>query len=148
MDHLLSFLKDNYLMVMGVLLIMFIVIRLIKTAIKWLLILVIFIGLAYYGYMYVPKELRDIPAQITETLAQESVDKALNSIITSTNLDLSVKEDKTYILSSKTYTEGIDLLLTGKLGSSKATLYIGKAKKDVTLSEPIMRYINGKAEDK
>jgi len=119
-------------------------VRIIKSVIKWLLLTLIVFGVAVWGYVYVPEEVREAPKEVAKTLAQEQVDKVLASIVTATNLDVSLRDDGTYILSARVYSEGVDILLTGKPGSDKATLYIGKVSKEVKLSSQLIKFIQSK----
>jgi len=143
-DQVLAFVEENYLYLMGILLVAFILVRIVKSVIKWLLLTLIVFGVAVWGYVYVPEEIREVPKEVAETLVQEQVDKVLASIVTATNLDVSLRDDGSYILSARIYSEGVDILLTGKPGSDKATLYIGKVSKEVKLNSQLIKFIQSK----
>lgn len=52
MDFIMNFMQDRWFVIVGALVVLFIVVKLIKTAIKWIFVLAVLAGLFYYGASY------------------------------------------------------------------------------------------------
>ncbi|SDE03014.1 hypothetical protein SAMN02799630_04449 [Paenibacillus sp. UNCCL117] len=52
MDFLMEFIQDRWFVIAGAIIVLFIVVKLVKTVMKWVLIIALLAGLYYYGASY------------------------------------------------------------------------------------------------
>ncbi|MBW7459134.1 hypothetical protein ACFOLF_09960 [Paenibacillus sepulcri] len=71
-DTWIQFLKDNWVILLIGLVVLFIVVRIVKTVVKWLIVVVILVGLVVYsGYSL--EDLKSIGTTVTENVKQEAI---------------------------------------------------------------------------
>jgi hypothetical protein len=67
-----QFLKDNWLVLLIALAVLFIIIRIVKTVVKWLIVAVIVVGIVLYsGYSL--EDLKSLGTKVTESVKQEAI---------------------------------------------------------------------------
>ncbi|MEO3946846.1 hypothetical protein [Gorillibacterium sp. CAU 1737] len=77
MEQWSAFLADRWYVILIVLVALFLVIRIVKTFVKWVLVLVIAAGVLYYGYNYegsLDKIKQAVTTVATESLQQQATD--------------------------------------------------------------------------
>lgn len=80
MDHWIQFVQDKWVIVLVALVLLFIVMRIVKNVVKWVLILAILGGTLYYGYQYKDTLIKETGKSITETVTAEIEKKALDTV--------------------------------------------------------------------
>ncbi|WP_127586607.1 hypothetical protein [Paenibacillus koleovorans] len=55
MDQLTAFLQDRWIVIVVALVVLFLVIKIVKTVVKWVIVLAVLAGLFYYGASYTDK---------------------------------------------------------------------------------------------
>ncbi|MEW9700672.1 hypothetical protein [Paenibacillus sp. SI8] len=113
MDQWISFAQDRWYLIVAAIIVLFIVIGIVKTVVKWLIILVIVGCLVLYGANYKDK-LQDIGASVVSQVGDEVKDKAL-SALTSEAKDAQFKAspDGSFQITTKS------LKVEGKAGSDE-----------------------------
>ncbi|MED4603341.1 hypothetical protein P9314_22200 [Paenibacillus validus] len=82
MDFIMNFLQDRWYVIVGALVVLFIVVNLVKTVMKWILVLAVLAGLFYYGANYKDQLLEfgttvgaqaaaEVKAQLARTFSEE-----------------------------------------------------------------------------
>ncbi|MDF2714648.1 MAG: hypothetical protein K0R28_1573 [Paenibacillus sp.] len=136
MDQLIAFLQDRWLVVVIAIIALFVVIKIVKTVLKWILVLAIVAGLIYYGSTYTD-QLKDIGENVAAT-AKEAVadlkEKALQGLA---GKDAKYKDngDGTYTITSGS------IRLDGKSGSDKVKITIAGVSAEFSLDEALKKAI-------
>lgn len=104
-----TFLKDNWLVLAIGLVVLFLVIRIVKTVMKWAIVAVVVIGLVVYsGYSL--DDVKEIGTKVMDNVKNEAISAMVGS---ATDAEYSVSDDGTYTVKS----DGIEL--KGVVGSSE-----------------------------
>lgn len=122
MDQWISFAQDRWYLIVAAIILLFIIIGIVKTVVKWILILVIVGGLVLYGANYKDK-LQDIGASVISQVGDEVKDKAVSSL-TSEAKDAKFKAnpDGSFEITTKS------LKVEGKSGSDDVKItFMGKS---------------------
>lgn len=75
MDFIIPFLQERWFIVVAAIVVLFVVIRIVKTVIKWVLVLAILAGLFFYGASY-----KDQLLEIGSAVTAEAKNQALKAI--------------------------------------------------------------------
>ncbi|NEW08454.1 hypothetical protein GK047_20875 [Paenibacillus sp. SYP-B3998] len=121
MDQWISFAQDRWYLIVAAVIVLFIVIGIVKTVVKWILILVIVGALVLYGANYKDK-LQDIGASVVTQVGDEVKEKAL-SALTSEAKDAQFKAnpDGSFLITTKS------LKVEGKAGTDEVQVtFLGK----------------------
>lgn len=104
-----TFLKDNWLVLAIGLVVLLLVIRIVKTVMKWAIVAVVVIGLVLYsGYSL--DDMKDIGTKLMDTAKQEAIGAMVGD---ATEAEYTVNDDGTYTVK----TDSIEL--KGEVGSSE-----------------------------
>jgi outer membrane murein-binding lipoprotein Lpp len=79
MDQWIQFAEDRWYLIVAALVVLFIVTRIVKTVVKWVIILAVLAVLVVYGANYKDK-LQSIGASVTDTISSEVKDGALKAL--------------------------------------------------------------------
>ena len=145
-----QFLTDRWYVLAIALVIMLLVIKIVKTVVKWLLVAVIVVGvLLYSGYSL--EDLRvDKLKEIGEQIKEQTVEKITEQIVgplkrevleamagESANAVYTVEEDGTFTVRSAS------LVITGKIGENEVSIsYLGAPLGQVKVDETIASFID------
>lgn len=136
MDQLITFLQDRWLVVAIALVVLFVVIKIVKTLVKWIIVAAILVGLFYYGATYTD-ELKDL-GQNVATVAKEAVgelkEKAVQGLA---GKDATYKDngDGTYTITSGS------IKLDGKTGADKVKITVAGVSAEFSLDETLKKVI-------
>lgn len=136
MDQLITFLQDRWLVVVIALVVLFVVIKIVKTLVKWIIVAAILVGLFYYGATYTD-ELKDL-GQNVATVAKEAVgelkEKAVQGLA---GKDAIYKDngDGTYTITSGS------IKLDGKTGADKVKITVAGVSAEFSLDETLKKVI-------
>lgn len=72
MDFVMSFLQDRWFVIVAAIVILFIVIKIVKTVIKWVIVLAVLAGLFFYGASY-KEQLLNIGTAVTAEVKNQAV---------------------------------------------------------------------------
>ncbi|NOU92839.1 hypothetical protein GC093_06280 [Paenibacillus sp. LMG 31456] len=72
MDFLLSFLQERWFIIVGAIVVLFLVVRILKTVVKWVIVLAVLAGLFFYGASY-KDQLLDIGTAVSTEAKNQAV---------------------------------------------------------------------------
>jgi hypothetical protein len=130
MDQLLVFLQDRWLVVLVVLVALFVIINVVKTVLKWVLVIAILAGLVYYGSTYSEqvKEIGDAVASGAKEAFEEMKAKALQALAQKGAV-YKDNGDGTYTITAGT------IRLDGKIGSDKVKITIAGVSAEIAIDD-------------
>ncbi|MFD0715237.1 hypothetical protein [Paenibacillus sp. GCM10027626] len=108
-DIWIQFFKDNWVMLLIALVVLFLVIKIVKTVVKWLIVAVIIIGVVVYSG-YTLDDLKDIGTKAIETVKQEVVSTMAGEV---KDAKYTTNKDGSFTVTTK------NLELTGMPGDRK-----------------------------
>jgi len=79
LDFLTAFLAERWYIILGALIVLFLVIKIVKTVIKWVIVLAIVAGLFFYGASY-KDQLLELGTTVGAKVAAEAKTQAMNAI--------------------------------------------------------------------
>jgi hypothetical protein len=121
MDQWLAFAQDRWYLLVAAIIVLFIIIGIVKTVVKWVIVIIIIGALVLYGVNYKDK-LTSIGASVASQVSGEIKDGALKAI-TSEAKDAQFKAnpDGSFLITTK------NLKLEGKAGSKDVQVtFLGK----------------------
>jgi hypothetical protein len=136
MDQLIAFLQDRWLVVVIAIIALFVVIKIVKTVLKWILVLAIVAGLIYYGSTYTD-QLKDIGENVAATAMEAVADLKEKALQGLAGKDAKYKDngDGTYTITSGS------IRLDGKSGSDKVKITIAGVSAEFSLDEALKKAI-------
>ncbi|OXM87168.1 hypothetical protein [Paenibacillus rigui] len=72
MDFIMSFLQERWFVIVAAIVVLFIVIKIVKTVVKWIIVLAVLAGLFFYGASY-KDQLMDIGTTVTAEVKSQAV---------------------------------------------------------------------------
>ncbi|MBC8081405.1 MAG: hypothetical protein H7X86_13750 [Gorillibacterium sp.] len=120
MDQWSSFLSDRWYVVLIALLALFLVFKLVKTIVKWVLVLIVAAAVLYYGYHYTDS-LETLTKSVTETVTETVKDQAIKLMVEE-GKEASYKNngDGSFTISSK------NVRVDGKVGAKEVKVTVFK----------------------
>jgi len=97
MDTWVQFFKDNWLVLVIALVVLFLVIKIVKTVVKWAIVAVILIGVVLYSG-YTLEDVKGIGAKVAESVKQEAVTAMAGEVKDAT---YTTNSDGTFTVKSK-----------------------------------------------
>jgi hypothetical protein len=136
MDQLIAFLQDRWLVVIAAIIALFVVIKIVKTVLKWIIVLAIVAGLIYYGSTYTD-QLKDIGENVAATAKEAVSDLKEKAVQGLAGKDAKYKDngDGTYTVTSGS------IRLDGKTGSDKVKITIAGVSAEFSLDETLKKAI-------
>jgi hypothetical protein len=122
LDQWISFAQDRWYLIVAAIIVLFIIIGIVKTVVKWVFILVIVGALVLYGANYKDK-LQNIGTSVITQVGDEVKDKAINTL-TSEAKDAQFKAnpDGSFLITTKS------LKVEGKAGTDEVKVtFLGKS---------------------
>ncbi|WP_058302394.1 hypothetical protein [Gorillibacterium timonense] len=120
MDQWSAFLTDRWYVILIALIALFLVIRIVKTVVKWLIVLIIAAGVLYYGYQY-EGGLDSLKQTITTAATQSLQDEAVAMMKKEAESATYVKnKDGSYTITTSS------LKVEGKPGEDEVTVTVLK----------------------
>lgn len=136
MDQWTSFLQDKWYVLAIALVVIVLVVKLVKTVVKWIIILVLLAAVAIYGYNY-KDQLADVVQGAVSTIgatAQDQLTKALKDEVKEAKY---VKNaDGSYTVKSKT------VQIDGKPGSNDVKVTIAGQSFTIKADEALQKFID------
>ncbi|NHN30403.1 hypothetical protein G9U52_11215 [Paenibacillus sp. S3N08] len=116
MDFIAAFLQERWYIIVAAIIILFIVVRIVKTVIKWVIVLAIVAGLYFYGASY-KDQLINMGASVGASVTTEVKNQAAK-IVSSEMKDAQYKQnpDGSYTVTTKS------LRVDGKPGASEVNV--------------------------
>jgi hypothetical protein len=112
LDQWITFAQDRWYWIIGAVIVLFIVIGLVKTVVKWILVVVIIGALVLYGANYKDK-LQSVGATVISKAAEEAKDGAAKAIAAEAkDAQYTASPDGTFVITTKS------LKVEGKVGSN------------------------------
>ncbi|WP_248927862.1 hypothetical protein [Paenibacillus hamazuiensis] len=113
MDFIMPFLQDRWYVVAAVIIVFFIVAKIVKTVVKWVIIAALLAGLWFYGASYKDK-LMELGSTAVSSAVNQAKEQALGAIASEAkDAQYKVNPDGTFTISTKS------LKVEGKPGTSE-----------------------------
>lgn len=132
MEQAIVFVKENFLLLLVVLVALVLIVSLIKSFLRWLLVLVVIAGVFIYGHQYIPDSAKALAHQAVSGGSEQALAKFMTL---STVTYQKGKHDGDYVLT------GGDMTLSGNVGNKHATLKVKGVSLDVPVDEVLYRFI-------
>lgn len=136
MEELLVFLQDRWLVVLLAIIALFVVIKIVKTVLKWVIVLAIVAGLLYYGSSYT-EQLKEIGNNVAASALEavgELKEKALQGLA-GKDAVYTDNGDGTYTITSGA------VRLDGKQGGDKVKITIAGVSAEFSVDDALRRAI-------
>jgi hypothetical protein len=136
MDQWIAFLQDKWMIVIIAIVVLFLVMKLVKTFLKWVIVLAVIAGVLYYGSNYAGK-LGELKTALGNAAAGEIKQQMTNVIIgEGKDADYKKNADGSFTVSTK------NIKLEGKPGSDEAeVIFLGQSYK-VSINKTIQKFID------
>lgn len=113
MEFISSFLAERWFVIAGALLVLFLVVKIVKTVVKWVIVLAVLAGLFFYGASY-KDQLMELGTTVGAKVAEEAKTQALKTIKDEMkDAQYKVNADGTFTVSTKS------VKLEGKPGANE-----------------------------
>jgi hypothetical protein len=136
MNQWASFVQDKWLLIIIAIVVLFLVMKLVKTFVKWILVLAVIAAVLYYGSTYAGK-LSGLKTTLGNAVADEAKQQLTNVIVgEGKDADYIKHADGTYTIHTK------NIKLDGKPGSDQAEIsFMGQSYK-VSINKTIQKFID------
>ena len=144
MDQWSSFLSDRWYIVLIALLVLILVIKMVKTVIKWVLVLLVAAAVLYLGYNYQPETFEKLTKSVTATVSETIKDQAIK-LMTEEAKEASYKDngDGSFTISTK------NIRVDGKAGAKEVKVTVIKLKQSIQLkTETVKVFIEQASKNK
>lgn len=112
LDTWMTFIKENWIVLVIALIVLFIIIRIVKTVVKWAIVAAIVIGLVIYSG-YTMDDVKELGSKVVDNMKQEAV----NAMVSGTkDAQYTVNEDGTYTVKTSI------IELTGEPGANEVAV--------------------------
>lgn len=122
MDQWISFAQDRWYLIVAAIIVLFIVIGIVKTLVKWIVVIAIVGALIVYGASYTDK-IKDIGASVVTQVGDEVKDKAISALTAEAKeAQFKANPDGSFIITTKS------LKVEGKAGTDEVVVtFLGKS---------------------
>jgi hypothetical protein len=136
MDNWVVFLQDKWLLVIIAIVVLFLVMKLVKTFVKWIFVLAVVAFLLYYGSSYTGK-LGDLKTTVGNAVAVEAKQQLTNAIVgEGKDAKYTKNADGSYTISTK------NIKLDGKPGSDEVKVSYQGISYTVSINKTIQKFID------
>lgn len=133
MEQWLQFLQERWVVIVLALFAITVLVKVVKTVIKWVLIAAIMIGVVYYGINYTDS-IREVGSQVMD-VAKEQVFQTMTR--EAANARYTMEPDGSFTIQSD------NLTVKGKAGSDEVEITFMGQSFTLTINEVIQAYIDG-----
>lgn len=120
MEQWLAFARDNWWMIALAIVIAIVLIKIVKSVVKWLLVLIVAAAVLIYGFNYTPDEIKEAGSKLLEAV-ETTKEKALDAMLGDAEEATFEKTDDGFRITGNRFT------LEGTDGGSTVTLtYFGQ----------------------
>jgi uncharacterized membrane protein YkgB len=142
MEQWTSFLQERWYMLVIAIVLLFVVIGLVKTVMKWILVLAILAGIVVYGYQYKDK-FGDVKTSITDQVVSTAKDQAMKAAMNEAKeAKYTQNADGTYTIKSKS------VQIDGKPGSNDAKVTFMGQSFNIKIDETVQRFVDQAKQNK
>ena len=136
MDQLIAFAQEQWIVVVIAVILILIIMKVIKSVIKWLIILGLAAAVIIYGTQYTPDEIKDNIMEVGSKIVEFTKENAVKALLSdSSPVTYESAEGGRFVITAGSFT------LEGLEGSSEATLsYLGQSI-TVELNDELKQYI-------
>jgi hypothetical protein len=136
MDQWVVFLQDKWMLVIGAIVVLFLVMKLVKTFVKWVIVLAVIAFGLYYGSNYAGK-LGDLKTTVGNVVVGEAKQQLTNAIVgEGKNAEYKKNADGSFTVSTK------NIKLEGKPGSDEAKVTFLGQSYQVSINKTIQKFID------
>lgn len=132
MDAWLLFVKENFWGLLIVAIALVILLSIVKTMVKWVILLLVVVGIYLYGANFVAN-IQDIGNQAVQFTKEQAIRLIIEE---AKKADYALHEDGTYTITSE------KMKLTGKVGANEATLEIYGQKIPIQVDQTLKAVID------
>jgi hypothetical protein len=136
MNQWAAFVQDKWLLIIIAIVVLFLVMKIMKTFVKWILVLAVIAAVVYYGSTYADK-LTGLKTTLGNAVADEAKQQLTNAIVgEGKDADYIKHADGSYTIHTK------NIKLDGKPGSDQAEVsFMGQSYK-VSINKTIQKFID------
>jgi hypothetical protein len=136
MDQWSAFVQDKWILIIVAIVVLFLVMKLVKTFVKWILVLAVIGAVLYYGSTYAG-ELSNLKTTLGTAVANEAKQQITNAIVgEGKDADYVKHSDGSFTIHTK------NIKLDGKPGSDEAEVsFLGQSYK-VSINKTIQKFID------
>lgn len=136
MDQWSAFVQDKWMLIIVAIVVLFLVMKLVKTFVKWILVLAVIAAVLYYGSTYVG-ELSGLKTTLGNAVATEAKQQITSAIVgEGKDADYVKHSDGSFTIHTK------NIKLDGKPGSDDAEVsFLGQTYK-VSINKTIQKFID------
>lgn len=134
MEQWMEFARDHWWMILIAIVIAVILVRIVKSVLKWLFVLLIAAAILIYGFNYTPDEIREAGSKLAEAV-ETTKDKAINAMLGDAGEARFEKTEDGFRI------EGGRFVLEGKDGSGEVVLTSFGQEFTIELNEQIRAFI-------
>jgi hypothetical protein len=136
MNQWAAFVQDKWLLIIIAIVVLFLVMKIMKTFVKWILVLAVIAAVLYYGSTYANK-LSGLKTTLGNAVADEAKQQLTNAIVgEGKDADYIKHADGSYTIHTK------NIKLDGKPGSDQAEIsFMGQSYK-VSINKTIQKFID------
>lgn len=140
MEQLQEFVKDQWIIIAGAVIVLLLVVKLVKTAVKWAVILAIVAGLAVYGASYKDKltNIKDAVVESAAAMVTENVKEQAAGAIRNEAKEAKFTSNADGSFTIKTKTVQVD----GKPGSDTVKVTIAGQSFDMKVVDAVQAFID------
>jgi hypothetical protein len=136
MDKWVVFLQDKWLLVIIAIVVLFLVMKLVKTFVKWILVLAVVAFVLYYGSNYVG-DLGDLKTTVGNAVAGEAKQQLTNAIVgEGKDAKYTKNADGSYTINTK------NIKLDGKPGADEVKVTFLGQSYTVSINKTIQKFID------
>jgi hypothetical protein len=137
MNQWAAFVQDKWLLIIIAIVVLFLVMKVVKTFVKWILVLAVIAAVLYYGSTYAGKQLSGLKTTLGNAVADEAKQQLTNAIVgEGKDADYIKHADGSYTIHTK------NIKLDGKPGSDQAEVsFMGQSYK-VSINKTIQKFID------
>lgn len=137
LETLLPFIQENWWVLVVALIVVLLIVKIVKTVIKWVLILLVVVGLSVFWVNYVPDDVKDSINVVVEDVKDKGKAEAIKALTTLSNPTYSVDAEGNYKVSNSDGT----ISLTGVVGENDAKLAVKGITFNVQLDDALNKVI-------
>src|SRR5690554_1800909 len=138
MEQWLTFVEDRWVFIVIALIVLFIVMKIVHSAVKWLIVLAIVAGIWFYGSNYT-EQIKDIGSQLMDFTKAEAVEALIGE---SMDAQYEGQADGTYTITTKNF------LVEGEQSSDEAKITFKGQTFTIKLTDTLNKFIEAARNNK
>lgn len=136
MEELKAFLVDHLVVVICAVLFIGLILKVVKSVVKYLLTVLIIVGLVVFALQSAPEPIKDVGNKVVEGVSTKVRDEAIATLITMSKVTYTADtKNGSYVI------EGNGITLKGNKGSKTAELVVAGQRFDVSITQVLSDFV-------